>query len=101
MRLCLIPVLIALVSLKAENTLMVIEYTTDGDVTLNIMNITFHTTELHVTLLGCDVGYYDQYRIRPPAPSIDTHLNPFHCMECRCETFESVRSEAFVPSEIR
>ena len=76
---------------------MSIEYTTDGDVTFNIMNISFHTVQLHVTLLGCDYGYYDQYLITPPAsPSWKTSVTPFHCVECACEDFEFDRVEPFI-----
>lgn len=82
-------------TMASPETIMVIEYTTNGQVALNIMNITFHTTELHVTLLGCDVGYYDQYMISPPTQS--TLINPFHCLACECEIFESMRSEDFIP----
>ena len=63
---------------------MIIEYSTDGDVALNIMNITFHTVELEVTLLGCDYGYY------PTAGSPN-----YQCLECACEAFDSQRTEAF------
>jgi hypothetical protein len=74
---------------------IVVEYTTNGEVKLNIMNITFHTTELHVTLLGCDRGYYDYYRLVPPTPSWKTEVTPFHCLECRCSDFENERAEHF------
>lgn len=78
-----------------ESTDIIIEYTTNGQVKLNILNITFHTTELHVTLLGCDYGYYDYYLLFPPLPSWKTEVTPFNCRECRCETFESERTESF------
>ena len=77
---------------------IVIEYTTNGEVKLNIMNITFHTTELHVTLLGCDHGYYDYYRLVPPIPSRKTEVTPFHCLECQCTDFENERVEHFYDS---
>ena len=71
-------------ALGAAQLNMAIEYSTDGDVALSIMNITFHTVELEVTLLGCDYGYY------PTAGSAE-----YQCLECACEAFDSVRSEAF------
>ena len=81
-RMLLVAALWAL-ALGAELS-MVIEYSTNGDVALSIMNITFHTVELEVTLLGCDYGYY------PTAGSAE-----YQCLECACEAFDSVRSEAF------
>ena len=72
---------------------MSIQYTTDGDVTFNIMNITFHTVQLEVTLLGCDYGFYDHYLIAPPKAAVQP---PFDCVECVCEDFEFDRVEPFV-----
>jgi hypothetical protein len=72
-----------------------VEYTTNGEVKLSILNITYHTTELHVTLLGCDFGYYDYYLLFPPLPSWKTEVTPFNCLECQCVEFESERSETF------
>lgn len=77
-----------------------IQYTTDGDVRLSVLNISFVTTELHVVLLGCDVGYFDNYLLFPPAPSWKTEVTPFDCRECRCDVFEQPRSEAFVPMDL-
>jgi hypothetical protein len=74
---------------------IIVEYTTNGDVKLNIMNITFHTTELHVILLGCDYAYYDYYFLVPPAPSWKTETTPFHCLECQCSNFDTERFEPF------
>jgi len=73
-----------------------IEYTTNGDVKLNILNITFHTVQLHVKLLGCDYGYYDTYLLFPPVASWKTEVTPFNCVECECEDFEYDRVEQFV-----
>ena len=76
---------------------MSVQYTTDGDVVLNIMNITYNTVHLDVTLLGCDYGYYDQYLITPPvSASWKTSVTPFHCIECVCENFEFDRAEPFI-----
>ena len=77
-----------------------IQYTTDGDVLLSLMNITFVTTELHVVVLGCDVGYFDNYLIFRPTPSWKTEVTPFDCRECKCDSFEQPRLEAFVPVDI-
>jgi len=76
-----------------------IQYTTDGEVTLSVMNITFVTTELHVVLLGCDVGNYDHHALYPPEASWKTEVTPFDCRECVCEdngTAESIRAEPFI-----
>lgn len=80
----------------AQLSNVIVEYTTDGEVRLNVMNITFVTTELHVVLLGCDVGYYDNYLLSPPKPSWKTQVTPFQCIECECQAFESIREEVFI-----
>ena len=86
----------SVVSLSTINYEFTAEYTTNGEVKLNIMNLTFHTTELDVTLLGCDYGFYDIYAIAPPkAQTWKTQVTPFHCLECKCETFDQIRSETF------
>lgn len=87
--------LLPLTAWSADTVDVIIEYTTNGEVKLNIMNITFHTTELHVMLLGCDHAYYDYYRLVPPTPSWKTEVTPFHCLECQCTDFEAERTEAF------
>jgi len=89
------PLLLWLLLQAACAVDIVVEYATNGDVKLNIMNITFHTTELHVKLLGCDRGYYDQSRLVPPTPSWQTEVTPFNCLECRCSNFEFERAERF------
>jgi len=80
----------------AQLSNVLIQYTTDGEVKLNIMNVTFVTTELHVVLLGCDFGYFDNYLLFPPTPTWQTQITPFKCLECNCEAFESLRTESFV-----
>ena len=75
---------------------MSIQYTTNGEAKLSIMNITFQTVSLHVKLLGCDYGYYDLYVLFPPTPSWQTEVTPFNCVECECEDFEHERAEQFV-----
>jgi hypothetical protein len=75
---------------------MSIQYTTNGEAKLNILNITFHTVSLNVKLLGCDYGYYDLYLLFPPTPSWQTEVTPFNCVECECEDFERERAEQFV-----
>ena len=79
----------------AQTVDIIVEYTTNGEVKLNILNITYHTTELHVTLLGCDYAYYDYYLLFPPLPSWKTEVTPFHCLECQCDKFEAERLESF------
>jgi hypothetical protein len=80
---------------SADTVDIIIEYTTNGEVKLNIMNITFRTTELHVMLLGCDYAYYDYYLLVPPTPSWKTEVTPFNCRECACSDFETERIENF------
>jgi hypothetical protein len=74
---------------------IVVEYTTNGEVKLILLNISCRTAELHVFLLGCDYAYYDYYLISPPKPSWKTEVTPFNCIECRCEDFEFERTETF------
>ena len=71
---------------------VLIQYTTDGEPILSILNITFVTTEMRVVVVGCDVGYFDNHAIHPTEKPKHT---PFDCMECSCESFESVRTEQF------
>ena len=80
----------------AQLSNVMVQYSTDGTVKLNIMNVTYITTELHVVLLGCDFGYFDNYLLFPPKPSWQTQITPFNCLECKCDSFESVRTESFV-----
>ena len=83
----------------ATDLYMAIEYTTNGVVHLDIMNMTFHTTQLHVTLLGCDDGYYDYYKLFPPQPSWKTEITPYLCLECACVDFEAGRAEDFFDAQ--
>lgn len=71
--------LLLVVAVAAAQVTMMAEYSTDGNVTLSILNMTFRTVELRVTVLGCDYGYY------PSGPA---------CLECACET-DSERIETF------
>jgi hypothetical protein len=80
----------------AQLSNVMVQYSTDGVVKLNIMNVTFVTKELRVVLLGCDLGYFDNYLLFPPTPSWQTQVTPFSCLECNCEVFESLRTESFV-----
>lgn len=75
---------------------MSIQYLTNGEAKLNILDIKFHTVSLNVKLLGCDYGYYDLYLLSPPTPSWQTEVTPFNCVECECEDFENERAEQFV-----
>jgi hypothetical protein len=78
---------------------VLVQYTTDGEVTLSMLNITFVTTEMRVVVLGCDVGYFDNYALAPQKPSARSKVTPFDCRECRCDTFESTRTEEFFITE--
>lgn len=63
---------------------MVVEYDTDGNARSVGVNLTLHTVELHVILLGCDHGYYAET------------VQPLVCKECVCVDFADGRVEAFV-----
>jgi hypothetical protein len=82
----LIVFFIALIHPSTCDLFMVVQYDTTGKVILNPANITIRTLELHVTLLGCDYGYYDYYLLFPPinkTKKIET--TPFECLECTCD----------------
>jgi hypothetical protein len=64
---------------------MVVEYDTNGTARPILLNITLRTVELHVTVLGCDTGYY-----------AETNQPKLVCKECVCSEFAQGRSEAFV-----
>ena len=61
----------------------------------NGVTVLLHTVELHVTLLGCDHGYYADEALRPALV----------CRECVCgdddgiDFFTEGRNEAFVEEE--
>jgi hypothetical protein len=63
---------------------MIVEYDTNGTARPVGINFTLHTVELHVTLLGCDHGYYAET------------VQPLVCKECACTDFTEGRVEAFV-----
>ena len=88
--------LLAAVVAVSSSIDMSIQYMTNGEAKLNILNITFHTVSLNVKLLGCDFGYYDLYLLFPPTPSWTKEVTPFNCVECECEDFEHERAEQFV-----
>ena len=64
---------------------MVVEYDTNGTARPVLLNVALRTVELHVTLLGCDHGYYAH-----------TYQPSLVCLECVCTEFREGRSEAFV-----
>ncbi len=64
---------------------MIVEYDTNGTALPLMVNVSFHTVELHVTVLGCDQGYYAET------------TKPLVCKECMCDDFTDGRVEAFVP----
>lgn len=67
---------------------MIVEYDTNGTARPLWLNYTLRTVELHVTLLGCDHGYYAEAM----QPSLV-------CKECVCTEFTEGRNEAFVQQE--
>ena len=74
-----------LVPTATGDLLMMIEYDTNGTARPVSLNISLRTIELHVTLLGCDHGYYAE--VVQPA---------LICKECVCTEFREGRNEAFV-----
>lgn len=99
----LLAIVACLLSVIAEATIMytehmAVQYTTDGFVNLELLNFTtWYTTEIHIQVVGCDYGYYNIWLIYPPAEkTVEYELNPFHCVECQCENFDSVRMETFI-----
>ena len=80
---------------------MIIEYDTNGTARHVMMSLNFttllRTVELHVTLLGCDHGYYaDEEEKKRTALLV--------CRECICDNDDAIflegRSEAFVEEEV-
>ncbi len=74
---------------------MIVEYDTNGTARPVWLNFTLRTVELHVTLLGCDHGYYAEERALPSSPLV--------CKECVCDDallFREGRSEAFVEEAV-
>ena len=64
---------------------MMVEYDTNGTARPVGINFTLiRTVELHVTVIGCDHGYY-----------AESH-QPLVCRECVCSDFSEGRVEAFV-----
>lgn len=52
--------LLLLPFLAAADVFMVVQYDSEGLLpTANVLNLTFTTVDLLVTLLGCDDGYYE------------------------------------------
>ena len=52
--------LLLLLSLANADVFMVVQYDSEGLLPIpSVLNITFRTVELIVTLLGCDDGYYE------------------------------------------
>lgn len=69
--------------------LMIVEYDTNGTARPVSLNISLRTVELHVTVLGCDHGYFAE-ALKP------TLL----CTECVCTDFREGRNEAFIEETI-
>ena len=78
--------LLAVISCQAD-LYMIVEYDTNGTARPLGINFTLRTVELHVTLLGCDHGYYAESQ------------QPLVCKECVCTEFVEGRVEAFVQGD--
>ena len=77
--------IIATMSGCLGDVFMIVEYDTNGTALPLMVNVSFHTVELHVIVLGCDQGYYAET------------MQPLVCKECMCNDFTNGRVEAFVP----
>ena len=77
----------------AQSDVLVIQYTTDGNVDLSANFVDLHTVALEVHIIGCDYGYYDELIMNPAAASSAV---PYLCLPCDCEDFEHPRTEPFV-----
>jgi hypothetical protein len=76
----------------AGDIYMIVEYDTNGTLMQQIsMDVTIHTVELHVTLLGCDYGYYNNN-----ANAKSSQQQTLKCDECICKEFLDDREEAFI-----
>lgn len=77
---------------------MIIEYDTNGTARPVSLNFTLRTVELHVTVLGCDHGYYADEEEKKRSVA---HLV---CRECLCNDDDALflegRSEAFVEEDV-
>ena len=72
---------------------MTLEYDTNGTArpTGTSFDFSLRTVEMHVTVLGCDHGYYAYT------------MQPLECRECVCDEFTDGRHEPFAqggPAEI-
>ena len=66
---------------------MVVEYDTNGTLTQQMsFDVTYHTVDLIVTVMGCDTGYYAD---TSPEQTLK-------CNECVCKVFPEGRDDAFV-----
>jgi hypothetical protein len=81
-----VPVMM-MIGCSRGDIFMILEYDTNGTAMPLMAEVSFHTVELHVTLLGCDQGYYAET------------TKPLVCKECMCDDFTDGRVEAFVPLE--
>jgi hypothetical protein len=85
-KIMMVLAMISCINYSCGELFMIVQYDTTGKVILNPANITIRTLELHVTVIGCDYGYYDYYLLYPP-PNMTNHieLTPFECRECTCD----------------
>lgn len=94
--------LLTIMNTAESNLFMVVQYDTNGQVILNQANVSIKTLEIHVTLLGCDYGYYDYYLLYPPkVKTPQMEITPFECLECVCD-WNNVpeRTEQFIASNV-
>jgi hypothetical protein len=79
-----VGLLVLFLAVCAGEIYMIVEYDTNCTARSTLGDFKLHTVELHVTILGCDFGYYAQT------------LQPLECLECVCTKFVEGRSEEFV-----
>ena len=80
-----LAILLLVPSSSKSELYMMVEYDTNGTARPVGINFTLiRTVELHVTVIGCDHGYY-----------AESH-QPLVCRECVCSDFSEGRVEACV-----
>ena len=81
--------LLLLLLLANADVFMVVQYDSDGLLpTASVLNVTFRTVDLIVTLLGCDDGYYE-------GVAASGHLTCTAC-DCAAPAPAAWRAEPFV-----
>jgi hypothetical protein len=80
--------LLVIIALATADVFMVVQYDSTGLLpTANVLNVTFTTVDLIVTLLGCDDGYYE-------GAAASGHLT---CTACDCAAVPSSSSKRVEP----